>query len=326
MIAEIPMQLEILPSGTSEITGNEVQGKLTLADNPCLPRILADTFGWREITFRYTDDAGRISHFGACRNGNKIVMLPHFSYGPSAERGTATEIMKALGNKGYSCEWRLTEKASDFVFTDKVTTLLDLEPDSALQYKLFNSNLRRKIRKCALNGISIKKGKSELIPDFYQVYSRNMHRLGSPALPRRWFINLLGQYRNGEALVWCAYLDNIPIGAAFVLEYRGFSEACWVSTSRKHNKYYTSYGLYWALIKHAIDNNNHQFSFGRSTVGGGVHTYKQQWGGRDLPLVWNHSHQQGKGIRRFTILTKLWKLLPYPVAKLIGPLVADRFY
>jgi len=318
------MPVKIIPGIVTE--SNTTCTLVTFADNGCLPQIIAKTFGWEAINLEHTNDQKEKTYFGACRKRRKIVMLPHFSYGPSVESTVASEIIKALKAEGFYCEWRLFEKASEFIFTDKVTTLLQLMPRSEGQFQQFDSNVKRKIRKCERNGITVKTGKTELLRDFYEIYSRNMHRLGSPALPRRWFANLLNQYSNGEAAIWCAYLGDKAVGTAFMLEYQGFYEACWVSTLHAHNKHYTSYGLYWQMIRYAAEHNGEKFSFGRSTTGSGVHRFKQQWGGEDLPLFWNFSHSQTRNVRELTFLPKLWKFLPYRLARLIGPLVAGKFY
>ncbi len=301
-------------------------GRVTLANNGSLPPIIASTFGWEAITISFTDNQDETSTFGACKIGRKIVLLPHFSYGPSLNPEVATEVIRELKDKGYFCEWRLTAKVSEFCFTDKVTTLLPLQADDTQQFSLLDSNVKRKIRKCGLNGITIKTGKIELLHHFYEIYSRNMHRLGSPALPKRWFSALLSQYSNGEVRLWCAYYNNKPVGTAFMLEYNGFYEACWVSTLHEYNKLYTSYSLYWEMIRHAAEQKGRHFSFGRSTSGSGVHRFKQQWGGVDVPLFWNYSHPQKQNVRKLRFLPALWKLLPYRVARAIGPLVAGKIY
>jgi hypothetical protein len=320
------MHVKIFPYFETDDKPSGKEGFLTLADNGCLPEIIAETFGWEAVRIEFTDDNEAVVTFGACRIGRKIILLPHFSYGPYSDPEIVKAIFNELRSQGYTCEWRLFQKASEFVFTDKVVTLLPLLPDSEDQFNQLDSNVRRKIRKCTLNKIVVKQGKTELLHDFYDIYSRNMHRLGSPALPKRWFAALLNQYRNGEVALWCAYLDNKPAGAAFMLEYQGFYEACWVSTLQENNRLYTSYGLYWEMIRYAAEHQGRHFSFGRSTADSGVHRFKQQWGGIDMPLFWNYSHPQKQNVRKSTLLPKLWKLLPYRVAKVTGPLVAGKFY
>ncbi|MEI6062642.1 MAG: GNAT family N-acetyltransferase [Bacteroidota bacterium] len=320
------MQIEILPYNEDHITKPDSQQLLTIGDNACLPGIIAGTFGWEAVNINAIDSKGNRLIVGACIKAGKIVMLPHFSYGPSSNPEIASKILQALKFKGFLCEWRMTSPVSEHTYTDKITTYLPLLAGFDEHLRQFGSNIRRKIRKCSLNGIVVKKGNSGMLHDFYGIYSRNMHRLGSPALPQQWFAALLSQYRNGEVGIWCAYIGNQPVGAAFMLEYRGFYEACWFSTNNRYNKLYTSYGLYSEMIRYAIEHGGRYFSFGRSTLKSSVHKYKQQWGGIDLPLVWNYTHPQGRNIRSFSFLTKLWNLLPYPVARFIGPVIAGKLY
>jgi hypothetical protein len=320
------MLLKIFPDKQSASVKIQNPALATIAENACLPAIVAETFGWKAISIECVVDAGETYTLSACSSGQKIVMLPHFSYGPSASQEIASAVIKELRVQGFFCEWRLFDQVSEFAYTSKITTFLRLNQDVREQFGQFGPNLRRKIRKSASNGISVKMGKSELLASFYHIYASNMHRLGSPALPRRWFVNLLDHYRDGEAVIWCAYIENKPVGCAFMMGYQGFYEACWVSSLQQYNKLYTTHGLYWQMIQYAIERKGTTFSFGRSSPGSGVHKYKQQWGGTDIPLVWNYSHRQSRNIRSFEFLPKLWKLMPFPLAKLLGPLIAGRFY
>lgn len=320
------MKTEILPFSETNIGHDSTGQPISLGCNRSLPAIVAATFGWEAVNIKADFESGETLYFGACRKGRKIVLLPMFSYGPNARPEIAGEILKSLKSQGYSCEWRLTVKASEFVYTNKVATILSLTDDEEQQFGRLKPNVRRKIRKCSSNGIRVIKGGMELLAGFYEVYSIEMHRLGSPALPKRWFANLLEKYRYGEASVWCAYLDNHLVGTAFLLENELFFEACWFATLNKYNKYYTSYGLYWAMIRHAIHEKGLWFSFGRSSYMSGVHIYKQQWGSEDIPLFWNYSNEQPKNIRSFTMLNKLWGMLPFQVAKIVGPWISGRFY
>ena len=299
---------------------------IPLGNNPCLPEIIAKTFSYDTITIEVVDNKGYTIRISACLFGKKIVLLPHFSYGPIIPPDIVSEIIEGVKAQGYHCEWRLTNQVSEFCVTSKVTTFIRLARDAQSQFAVFDSNLRRKIRKCSSNGITIKKGGHELLEDFYLVYSRRMHQLGSPVLPQRWFNNLLQEYSGGEASIWCAYQDKVPMGTAFVLEYQGFYEACWFATLRQYNKFYISYGLIWEMLRHAITQSGKTFSLGRSTLGSSVHRYKQQWGGEDAALYWNHSHHPGKSLRSFSFVSQLWKLVPYSLTLKLGPWLAGKVY
>lgn len=320
------MTLKIkLQSGNLPVAGSGHE-LIPLGSNPCLPGIIAGTFAWNIITIELSDQAGNSMSLRACLIGKKIVLLPHFSYGPALPAEIVSQIIETLKAEGYQCEWRLTSGASEFCITNKVTTLIRLSHNVRSQFESFNSNLRRKIRKCSSNGVEIRKGNLEMLPDFYKVYSRRMHQLGSPSLPGQWYSNLLEQYTHGKVSVWCAYLNGKPVGGAFVLEYQGYFEACWFATLKQYNKLYVSYGLIWEMMCDAISQAGITFSLGRSTVNSSVHRYKQQWGGEDVQLYWNHSHPPGRSIRSFPFVSHLWKLIPFSIAQKAGPWFAGKIY
>lgn len=290
--------------------------EVTLGDNPELTEIVADTFGWKAITICCSDK--ETIYIAGNQKGRKIVLLPHFSYGPSLNKETASAVFQELKSQGYQCEWRHTEAFSENCYTEKVGSVLPLLASEELEFERLSSSVKHKIRKSKAHGMLVVKGRKELLDEFYSLYSHRMHALGSPALPMKWFANLLQHYQHGEASIWCVYMGDKAVGAAFMLEYHGFYEACWVATLRKYNKFYSNYALYWHMIQYAVEQCGIRFSFGRSTLGGGVHHFKQQWGTTDIPLVWNYTHPPKIDLRKLSLLSYLWKLLPYPIAKSIG--------
>ncbi|HPT14090.1 MAG TPA: GNAT family N-acetyltransferase [Bacteroidales bacterium] len=303
-----------------------IETLIPLCNNPCLSQIVSKTFGWETVELVIVNKSGRTATVHGNLVGRKVVLLPHFSYGPSLSAAIAEQSIMVIKQRGYSCEWRLTAQASQYCITSKVSSIIRLSPTEQSQFEKFDSNLRRKIRKCNSNGIKVRSGSAELLDDFYRVYSRRMHQLGSPVLAKSWFSNLLQYYKNGEASIWCAYFEDQPAGAAFVLGYQGFYEACWFATLKQYNRLYVAYGLTWAMLRHAIKHSGSIFSLGRSSLGSSVHYYKQQWGIEDVPLYWNLSHSPGTSLKSFTFISRLWKLIPYTIATKAGPWFAAKIY
>lgn len=320
------MTVRILPPDNNAQGPSSCDARIPLGSNPCLPLIISGTFGWEAVSIETEDIKGETLRLGACRKGQKIVMLPHFSYGPASPSEAVSGVIRELKMQGYRCEWRTLSEDSSSCLKNKATTLLHLSADTGSQLAGLNSGVRYKIKKSKRNGITVVRGRTELLNDFYSVYSRRMHELGSPSLPKRWYNDLLRLYNNGDVSVWCAYLGKKAIGAAFVLEYQGFYEACWFATLSKYNRLYTSYGLIWEMVCYAISRSGKIFSLGRSTTGSSVHRYKKQWGGEDVGLCWNYSHQPRLSVRNLRFISQCWKLIPYPLARLIGPWFASRVY
>lgn len=277
----------------------------TIADNPCLSRIIADYYN-----YSCDEDGVWI--------GNKYVSMPFFSYG--------SEKAKAKIKAFKKWEYRGFEPVSEFYTSDKTTSFLYLLPAKDEQFNSFKSNLKRKIRKANKNELITKNGRVELLEDFYNVYSMNMKYLGSPSLPKSFFSSLLSEYENGDAKIFIVYYKNKAVASSFLLSYQDFAENTWFASNRKFNHLYISYLLHWEMIKFSISKQLKIYSFGRSTTDGSVHYFKKQWGTKDIKLFWSYSEKQKLNIRKLKILAVIWKKIPFFITKRIESLIAKKIY
>jgi len=277
----------------------------TLGDNPCLPEIIGSYFNYR------------YDNYGVWI-GDKYVSIPYFSYGNAAARQAIKSFSK--------WEYRGLEAISENYSQDKVISYIKLISDEIQQYESFNSGVKRKINKAIKNSIAIRNGGDELLNDFYSVYFKNMHKLGSPALEIGFFSELIKKYKNGEAKLFVAYKDDKAIGSAFLLSYAGFFENTWFATLRNSNYLYPSYLLHWEMIKYSIEKAADIYSFGRSTIESSVYNYKKQWNTNDLKLYWSYSKGKSLNIRKIVFLNKLWKIMPVFFVKIAGKYLAKKIY
>jgi len=328
---------QIIQCNSEQSWNNYVKTHCTftpLSLNPSLGNIFKKTFNWKHKYLLFESEGGTITFFPFVLLKNSLVSLPHFSYGclicGNNHKKYCKELLEQIKPifNDYSVkkyELRSFCKLSENVYTDKVISYININEYKTV-FSKFSSNLRRKIRKSVKNGLIIKKGQLELLDDFYKVLCENSHRLGSPVLPIAFFRNLLTDYKYGDSLIWVTYLNEKPIGSSFLLSYFGFFENTWFASLKKHNHLYTSYLLNWSMIKYACDNNGNIFSFGRSTKKSGVHKYKKQWGAIDKQLYWNYSNPKKFNVRKQNWMKEIWKLIPLPIANLIGPYISKRIY
>lgn len=304
----------------------------TIAHNPSLLIFLEKTLGWKGESFFIIDGdeiAGVYQH--SFPNENKSVSMPHFSYGGIVRRTnkyTPIEIFDQI--KSFlpkSFEIRGFKPYTEFYNDDKVAAFLCLEETIDAQLATFKSNHRRKIKKAYKNNLSVVIDSSEeSIESFYKIYAKNMLRLGSPTLSKRFFLNLLKQYSYGEIKVFLVLKEDEVIGGAVTLSYNNFIEDCWLSTLNEYNYLYTSVLLYWEMIKFSIEQNKKIFSFGRSTKGSSLLSFKKQWKPIEMQLFFSYSEEKKVNLKKMTFLTKLWRLLPLRVANIIGPNIAEKLY
>lgn len=302
----------------------------TIGNLPSLNQIIADSFGWKALKLQPVEG---ISIDMVC-TGKSLVSLPHFSYG-NVQNKTGKEISAenwktilagfALPRNIAQMEIRLAWQGP-LMESAKVASWLKLPESMDSQMHAFSANLRRKIRRGLNQGFTVEQGGIALLQEFWHVYAKHLDRLGSVALPRRLFENLLTKNAPGCGHIFILRYHGRVVGGAFNLVHQGFYENGWFATLHSVQSLYASYVLHYAMISHAISLRCHTYSFGRSTTGGGVHRFKTQWGTTDVPLLWSHYPAQKINLRRHKWLHKIWKFLPWVLRKRLGSYLAKWVY
>lgn len=208
----------------------------------------------------------------------------------------------------------------------KVSMLLDLPESAELLLAGFKSKLRSQIKKAEKNGLVFDFANDEKsIEDFFYVFCRNMHLLGSPTHSIKWFHTLREMYGN-DLLVGRVWFEGRIVGAGVLLFSGSNVSIPWASTLRDYNRLAPNMLLYWNLLRVSCERGCRQFDFGRSTYGEGTYNFKKQWGAKPVLLDWLTFDEQGmvvetvggKGRARDVVET-VWKKLPLSVVNVIGP-------
>ena len=168
----------------------------------------------------------------------------------------------------------------------KVRMILSLPKSSDKLLTSFKAKLRSQIKKAFKNGLTSIIGSTNLLNDFYSVFSENMRDLGSPVHSREWIFSILKAYAN-RAHVSVVYMpDGRPAAAGIILCHPKIVSIPWASSLRRFNTSNPNMMLYWSFLKFAADNAYSVFDFGRSTPGEGTFRFKKQWGAKPENLHW----------------------------------------
>jgi len=301
----------------------------TIAHSFSLGLILQKTYGYSFEPYKILKNDKVVGFVPFCRIGNKLVSMPHFSYGGILDdiivsKEDLMRLFEQLNSN--DLEVRSFNVCTPYFSDEKVTCFLRLKQSCEEQMSEFKSKLRSQIKKGVKNGLQCKIGGKELLSDFYDVYSRNMHDLGSPVLTKLFFNNLINDYEDGLVNIHMVYYNEKPIGTSFVISYFDFMEVCWASTLRKYNYLQPNMVLYWEMITHAINTKMKVFSFGRCTKNTGTHKFKKQWGCEDIQLYFNFSKEYKGDIKKAKFLMKVWRKIPYKLALILGPFITKKIY
>lgn len=304
---------------------------VTFAHNTRIGLALEKTFNYKYslLLFKKNEKSNNIiGGFPYCKVGKNYVSMPHLSYGGLLGRNDLLENLNSLLEKDFKhYEIRDFLNYTKYYNSNKIATFLNIKRQNTEDiFGCFSSNHRRKIRKSYKNGLKTLSGSSDLLDQFYYIYTKNMHRLGSPPLPKLFFSNLLLYTKEGESQIFITYYKNRPIGGGFVLSYGKFTEDCWLSSLSAYNNLYVTYQLYWEMIKWAIEKDDHYFSFGRSTVNSSLHKFKKQWKPEERNLYFSYNHRVNLDIKNMTFLNSIWKKLPYKLTTLFSKEISKRIY
>ena len=215
------------------------------------------------------------------KKNNKYYSVPFFSYGlfiKDIDTLCLNELNYLLIQLFKDFHIRLFSFNSNLSNANKITAVLNLKPSEENQLLSFKSKLRSQIKKSLKNNLMTKNGKSELLKDFFTVYSENMLNLGSPQYSFSFFENILTNLNKDNFQIFIVYYNNIAVAASICISFNDVMEVVWASSLPKYNYLSSNMLLYWEMIKYSINSKILKFSFGRSDPNSSQIRFKMQWG------------------------------------------------
>jgi FemAB-related protein (PEP-CTERM system-associated) len=247
-----------------------------------------------------------------------------------AARARADLGARQLAGLELRCSGTLAEAACMDLSGRKVRMLLDLPASADELMKSYPPKLRSQVRKAAKNGLAADVSSApEAVAAFYDVYARNMRRLGSPPHSLAWFEAIQRHYgENGLFFVLVRHEGKV-IGAGCVLVCGERAVIPWASTLADYNRLAPNMQLYDTILATVCERGVRQFDFGRSTFGEGTYKFKEQWGAQPCPLAWQEwkagasqpqldAVKAGPGRLR-PLVEQVWQQLPLGITNSLGP-------
>lgn len=307
--------------------------------------VIRDSFGKK--TYYLVDDPGEgelggilpLVHLKSLYFGNMMISMPYFNYGGvCADDGEtrnrlveeAARIAEDLGAS--HIEFRQEEPLENgFPFkSEKVSMRLRLPGSAEELWKSFPAKLRSQVKVPQKNGMTARVGGIDELDGFYDVFSANMRDLGTPVYPKCFFRNILEKFP-GRSHVCSVYSGDTAVASGFLVGFKDTLEIPWASSIRKFNRLGPNMLLYWTVLRFACEKGFAVFDFGRSTAGEGTYKFKEQWGAAPRPMRWHYWLRDGKCMpeinprnRKYRTAIEIWKRLPVPLTRLIGPHVVKN--
>jgi FemAB-related protein (PEP-CTERM system-associated) len=161
---------------------------------------------------------------------------------------------------------------------------------------------------------------------FFSLYADNVHRHGTPPLPKRYFQALLKTFGRDAEVLTVVDAAGKPVSSVLSFYFRDevlpyYAGDCAAARDLAANDF-----KYWELMRRACERGVRLFDFGRSKQGTGPYDFKKNWGFEPATLAYEYCLYRRTSIPqnnplnpKYRAMIALWRHLPIPVANAIGP-------
>jgi len=303
-------------------------------------RILADVFR-HDTYFLYAELDGQVAgvlplaHVDSALFGNSLVSLPFAVYGgvASATQAVAlaleTEAARLARHLGVDhLELRnVARRHPDWPLQDLyVTFRREILPDEEANMLAIPRKQRAMVRKGAKNGL-----RSEIdagVERFFALYADNVHRHGTPAMPKKYFQALRTEFGADCEVLTVVAPDGRALSSVLSFYFRDEVLPYYAGDDVLARDLAANDFKYWELMRRACARGLKVFDYGRSKQGTGSYAFKKNWGFEPAPLHYEYQlykrdaiPQNNPSNAKYRLMIEAWRRLPLGVANWLGPFV-----
>jgi FemAB-related protein (PEP-CTERM system-associated) len=267
--------------------------------------------------------------------GDCLVSLPLAVYGGvcADDRDSYFTLLAAgkdlaarLGVKYLEMRNRTEPFATDLPGRDLyVTFTQDLSPGPEKLFQALPRDTRYATRKAQKAGLEWREGLG--LREFYEIYARSVHRLGTPVFSRELFANLKSEFPK-QCRIFGVHKGNTTIGGVFCFYFRDQVLPYYGGSLAEFNRDSPNNFMYWSLIEQSCREGYGVFDFGRSKRGTGSFHFKSAWSMKMAALPYRYQLVRAREVphmspvdEKFRAAVAMWKRLPFGWTKILGPRV-----
>jgi len=306
--------------------------------------------GWQEVIekafghrtyYLFAERNGKIAgilplgHISSRLFGNALISAPFSVYG-----GIATQDPEAFSElESAACTLAESLKVDYLEMRNRearhagwptkdlyVTFRKPIAPDPEANLLAIPRKQRAMVRKGIKAGLQA--GFDSSTERFYEAYSQSVHSLGTPVFSRGYFQLLKSVFSDSCDILTVTHEGELVSSVMSfyfrdeVLPYYGGGTP--LARELKGNDF-----MYWELMRHSCERGLRVFDYGRSKQGTGSFSFKKNWGFEPTPLHYEYYLVKARKMPdvspmnpKYRLFINVWKRLPLPVTRMIGPLIA----
>lgn len=208
---------------------------------------------------------------------------------------------------------------------DKVMMFRELGPQSELMLKNLHKKVRYKIRRAEENGLKFQIHGAEALSEYYEIFARGQHALGTPVFSRSFFQSIFENFTH-DMKIGLVTRGGRTVAGAVVGTFKETVDGLWACSTPEDQHLYPNEFLYWKFIEYAADGGFKSFNFGRSSNNSGSFAFKTKFGAQPEQLyVYRYPIEKTppSGTRaqkwQYRVAGELWRRAPLRLTQAIGP-------
>lgn len=271
--------------------------------------------------------------------GHSLVSLPFaIGGGVAADDDETARALLAQGKalaerRGVDyMELRSEKPAADDLLTKDlyVTFRADLVEGEEALLKRMERKRRQMMSYVAKAGFSYRVAGIEELPLFYRMFCESMRHHGTPVYPRLFLHEILDRFP-ADTNLFFVYESGRPVAGVLNLLSGDVLMPFYAGADRDHKPRGVDDYLYLAIMRWGRENGFKTFDFGRSKRDTGAYKFKARWGMDEVPLAYQYHLVKTRELPnispvnpKYQAAIRVWRKLPLPVTRLIGPRIIKR--
>ena len=207
-----------------------------------------------------------------------------------------------------------------------VTFRKEIPPDVESNMRAIPRKQRAMVRKGIQRGLQ---GEIDASVDrFFALYADNVHRHGTPALPKRYFETLKRVFGRDVEILTVLDAERKPVSSVLTFYFRDEVLPYYAGDDAAARDLAANDFKYWDLMRRACGRGVRIFDYGRSKRDTGSFSFKKNWGFVPEPLHYEYALLRGTVIPqnnpsnpKYKAMIAVWRRLPIGVANAIGPYI-----
>ena len=276
-----------------------------------------------------------LAHVKSMLFGNALTSLPFAVYGgvvadddeaAAALEAQAQRLARQLGVQHLEIR-NVEPRHADWPKQDLYVTFRKaILPDEEANMLTIPRKQRAMVRKGIKNEL-----KSEIDPGvdrFFALYADNMHRHGTPAMPKRYFEALQREFGPDCEVLTVTGPEGRLLSSVMSFYFRDEVLPYYAGDDEAARDLAANDFKYWELMRRSCAKGLKTFDYGRSKQGTGSFSFKKNWGFEPQPLHYEYQlykrdavPQNNPANAKYKLLIETWRRLPIGMANWLGPFV-----